>query len=204
MTIVDIPSPRPAPTDPAAEAWALVVRAQAGDRDAFGDLYRRYNETVTRFVRGRLTGRHHVVEDLVSDTFLKAFRSIGSFRWQGRDPAAWLITIARNLLADHFKSAHSRLSISVSDNVEFDRADDAPEADPAAAVVDQSVSRVLVDAMAVLTDDQRRCVELRFFDGLNVSETAAVMGIKAGACKALQYRAVRAMARLVPELEEVR
>ena len=81
----------------------LVARSQAGEPEAFGLLYDRYVDLVYRYIYYRV-GSPTLAEDLVSETFLRALRRIDSFTWQGRDFAAWLVTIARNLIADHFKS----------------------------------------------------------------------------------------------------
>ncbi len=60
------------------------------------------------------TSSTQLAEDLTSETFFRALRAINSFRWQGRDFGAWLTTIARNLITDHYKSSRSRLE-TVSD-----------------------------------------------------------------------------------------
>jgi RNA polymerase sigma-70 factor (ECF subfamily) len=73
---------RPDPGDAAAEVWALVERAQAGESAAFGLIYDRYVDTVFRFVYFRV-GNRQLAEDLTSDTFLRALKRIGSFTWQG-------------------------------------------------------------------------------------------------------------------------
>ena len=52
-----------------------------------------------------------LAEDLTSETFFRALRSMNSFRWQGKDFGAWLMTIARNLTTDHFKAGRTRLEI---------------------------------------------------------------------------------------------
>src|SRR5687767_7373922 len=82
---------------------ALVELAQRGDAEAFGMLYERYVDTVYRYVYVRV-GSQQVAEDLTSETFLRALRRMDSFSWQGRDIAAWFITIARNLITDNAKS----------------------------------------------------------------------------------------------------
>src|SRR5690349_15158781 len=66
---------RPDPSDAAAEVWALVERAQAGDAAAFGLIYDRYVDTVFRFVYFRV-GNRQLAEDLTSDTFLRALKRI--------------------------------------------------------------------------------------------------------------------------------
>jgi RNA polymerase sigma-70 factor (ECF subfamily) len=189
---------RPDRGDPAAEVWALVERAQAGESEAFGLIYDRYVDTVFRFVYFRV-GNRQLAEDLTSDTFLRALKRIGSFTWQGRDLGAWLVTIARNLVADHFKSGRYRLEVTTGDVLDADREDRGPEGSPEAAVVDHITNVALLTAVKQLNPEQQECIVLRFLQGFSVAETAQTMGKNEGAIKALQYRAVRALARLLPE-----
>ncbi|GGN79394.1 hypothetical protein GCM10010112_54080 [Actinoplanes lobatus] len=189
---------RPDRGDPAAEVWALVERAQAGEAEAFGLIYDRYVDTVFRFVYFRV-GNRQLAEDLTSDTFLRALKRIGSFTWQGRDLGAWLVTIARNLVADHFKSGRYRLEVTTGDVLDADREDRGPEGSPESAVVDHITNVALLTAVKQLNPEQQECIVLRFLQGFSVAETAQTMGKNEGAIKALQYRAVRALNRLLPD-----
>lgn len=177
-----------------AEVVALVAKAQQGDAEAFGALYDRYLDLVFRYVYYRVGGKA-LAEDLVSETFLRALRRIGTFEWQGRDFAAWLITIARNIVADHYKSGRFRLEVSTADMLDADRADDGIET----SVLDGITNAALIDAVKKLNDEQQECVVLRFLQGLSVLETAQAMGKSEGAIKALQYRAVRTLGRMLPK-----
>jgi RNA polymerase sigma-70 factor, ECF subfamily len=189
---------RPEPGDPANEVWSLVERAQNGDTAAFGLIYDRYMDTVFRFIYFRV-GNRQLAEDLTSDTFLRALKRIGSFTWQGRDLGAWLVTIARNLVADHFKSGRYRLEVTTGDVLDADREDRGPEGSPESAVVDHITNVTLLTAVKQLNPEQQECIVLRFLQGFSVAETAQAMGKNEGAIKALQYRAVRALARLLPD-----
>lgn len=189
---------RPDPSDAAAEVWALVERAQAGESEAFGLIYDRYVDTVFRFVYFRV-GNRQLAEDLTSDTFLRALKRIGSFTWQGRDLGAWLVTIARNLVADHFKSGRYRLEVTTGDVLDADREARGPEGSPESSVVDHITNVALLTAVKQLNPEQQECIVLRFLQGFSVAETAQTMGKNEGAIKALQYRAVRALARLLPD-----
>ncbi|RFU42057.1 sigma-70 family RNA polymerase sigma factor [Actinomadura logoneensis] len=173
---------------------ALVLRAREGDAEAFGQLYGRYLDLVYRYVYHR-TGAHSLSEDLTSETFLRAWRRMGDFNWQGKDFGAWLVTIARNLVTDHFKSGRHRLEVCTADLVEPDRPQEGPEH----AVLDSMTHRAVLAAVLRLGEEQRECVVLRFVHGLSVAETAVAMGKKTGAVKALQYRAVRSLARMLPD-----
>jgi RNA polymerase sigma-70 factor (TIGR02952 family) len=178
----------------ADEIKNLVLRARDGESEAFGALYDHYFGVVYRYVYGRV-GVHALAEDLTSDTFLRALRRIGDFNWQGRDFGAWLVTIARNLIADHFKSSRHRLEICAAEPPDTGRHVESAER----AMLDQVTSRTLLAAIRRLGAEQRECVVLRFLYGLSVAETADVMRKKSGAVKALQHRAVRSLAKMLPQ-----
>ncbi|WP_084181319.1 sigma-70 family RNA polymerase sigma factor [Jatrophihabitans endophyticus] len=175
-----------------AEGWRLVRAAQDGDGEAFGVLYDRYVDVVYRFIYFRVNDRA-LAEDFTSETFLRALRRIGSFSYQGRDIGAWFVTIARNIVLDHMKSARHRLETPTGETIERKDHERSTEA----AVLETLQSERLMAAVRQLGDEQRDCVMLRFIQGLSVSETAAVMGKNDGAVKALQHRAVRKLAEIV-------
>jgi RNA polymerase sigma-70 factor (ECF subfamily) len=175
------------------DAWDLVRRTQDGDAEAFGLLYDQYVTLVFRYVLHRVGDRAQA-EDLTSETFVRALRRIDSVSFQGRDVGAWLVTIARNIVLDHVKSSRFRLEVSTADMRDADRATDGPED----AVLARLTSEELLSCIRRLGGEQQECISLRFLQGLSVSETAAVMGKKDGAVKALQHRAVRRLAALLP------
>ena len=183
----------PAPAD-RSDVWELVRRAQAGDAEAFGELYDHYVSMVHRYVHHRV-GDRATAEDITSETFVRALRRIDSLSFQGRDVGAWLITIARNIVFDQSKSSRYRLEVSTADMRDADTATDGPED----AVLQQLTNEQLVEAMKQLGSEQQECLALRFLHGLSVSETAQIMGKRDGAIKALQHRAVRRLAGLLPE-----
>jgi RNA polymerase sigma-70 factor (TIGR02952 family) len=184
----------PGQVAPPLDVWELVRRAQAGDAEAFGQLYDHYVTMVHRYLYHRV-GDRALAEDLTSETFVRALRRIDSLSFQGRDVGAWLVTIARNLVLDHVKSSRFRLEVTTADMRDADRATDGPED----AVVQQLINGQLLACIRQLGGEQQECISLRFLQGLSVSETAAVMGKKDGAIKALQHRAVRRLARLLPD-----
>ena len=190
-----IPAQPAAPTAEALASWEIVQRAQAGAGSACAELYQRSHRTFFRYVYFRV-GQHHLAEDLTQETYLKALRNIGSFTWQGTDINAWLITIARNLVTDHFKSGHYQRSRPVGCVFQYDELDDSTEGDPEGAVIAHFTHMRLLRRLSHLTPDQRQVIELRFLRGLPVRATAEAMGRNEGAVKALQYRAVQSLARL--------
>ena len=173
---------------------ALVELARTGDSDAFGMLYDHYEGSVYRFLFYR-TRSSTLAEDLTSETFFRALRSMNSFRWQGKDFGAWLMTIARNLTADHYKSSRTRLEMTTEDMGLHDDETEGPET----AVLAGITNDLLLKALTELPAEQKDCLIMRFLQGMSIAETAAVLGRSEGAIKQLQLRGVRNLAKLMPE-----
>jgi RNA polymerase sigma-70 factor (ECF subfamily) len=178
----------------ASRLIALVELARGGDADAFGLLYDHYHVSVHRFVYYRV-GSVALAEDITSETFFRALRGMASFRWQGKDFGAWLMTIARNLTTDHFKAGRTRLELPTEDLTPHDEATEGPESSVLASLTNQ----VLLEALKELPHEQQECLIMRFLQGLSIAETALVLGRSDGAVKQLQLRGVRNLAKLLPE-----
>ncbi len=172
---------------------ALVELARGGDADAFGLLYDHYQPSIYRFLYYR-TRSVVVAEDLTSETFFRALRNMASFRWQGKDFGAWLMTIARNLATDHFKAGRTRLEMTTEDMGQHDDATDGPET----AVLASLTNEILLAALTELPNEQKDCLVMRFLQGMSIAETAQVLGRSEGAIKQLQLRGVRNLAKLMP------
>ena len=186
-------TPEPELDPEASRLRALVELARDGDAEAFGQLYDHYMSGVFRFIYYRV-GSRQLAEDLTSETFVRGLKAIQRFTWQGKDFGAWLTTIARNLIADHFKSSRSRLEII---------SDDVPEGRVMARSTEEEVlslisNEMLFDAVNSLPPEQRDCVLMRFIQGMSIAETAAALKRSEGAIKQLQLRAVRSLAKRVP------
>ena len=177
--------PIAAPEGDTAISIGLVQRAQAGDAEAFGELYDKYVDQVYRYVLYRVASAQ-VAEDLTSETFLRALRRISTFTWQGRDVGAWFVTIARNLIADHYKSGRYRLEMTSDDVSTVSGSQPVISPGPENEVMDRMQNKVLLEAVKQLNSEQQECIVLRFLQGLSVTETAQIMGKNDGAIKALQ------------------
>ncbi len=173
---------------------ALVELARKGDKEAFGLLYDHYHGSVFRFLYYR-TRTTTLAEDLTSETFFRALRSMNSFRWQGKDFGAWLMTIARNLTMDHFKAGRTRLETATEDMGVHDDATEGPET----AVLNSLTNELLLAALKKLPAEQQDCLVMRFLQGMSIAETALVLDRSEGAVKQLQLRGVRNLAKLMPE-----
>ncbi len=158
------------------------------------DIVRDHGDRVYRLAY-RLSGNPHDAEDITQETFVRALRRITSVSYQGRDIGAWFVTIARNLIFDHVKSSRYRLEQTTAEIVELSPSTSGPEQQ----VLDGATNNELLKCIGKLNPDQQECIKLRFLQGLSVAETAVIMDRNEGAVKALQHRAVRRLAQLLPE-----
>ena len=149
----------------------LVSQAQDGDSNAFGHLYDHYCDTVYRYIYYRV-GSRATAEDLTSETFLRALRRIGTFTWQGRDLGAWLVTIARNLVADHFTSSRFRLEVTIGEMLDTG----AYERSPEEIVLLSFEHQVLRQALLELPERMRQIVWL-WASGLGSAAIGQQLGI---------------------------
>lgn len=160
----------------------LVALAKAGDREAFGDLYRIYHAPIFRVVRAQLGDG---ADDAVAETFVRAWSSLHRYREMGVPFVGWLYGIARNVVADEFRR---RRRVEPTDRL--------PE-EMIGSTVDDDLS--LAAAMARLSDEQRKVVELKFLVGLTNAEVASVLGISPGAVNSKQWRALGILRRALEE-----
>lgn len=187
-------SPEP-PDDPqSARIEALVDLAKGGDSEAFGQLYDHYADQVFRYIYYRV-GSRTLAEDLTSDAFVRALRALPRFTWQGSDFGAWLTTIARNLITDHFKSSRTKREFVADEVPDSDDTRDGPEQE---ALANDS-HQALMEALRTLPTDQQECLVSRFLLERSIAETAALMERTPGAIKQLQLRAIRTLTKTFPE-----
>ena len=180
----------PAASNPTPTLREVFDAAQAGDQTAFGEIYRRCEPRVRRQLAGRVPSSQ--IDDLVNETFLRAWRSLQQFKWQGTDPVAWIMVIARNLAADYWSLARNRRELAAEDPGVYGQPTPQRGADD--IVIDLVEAERLRDAVRALPPAQRQCLELRFLAERSVRETAVAMGRGDDAVRSLQLRALRSLA----------
>jgi RNA polymerase sigma factor (sigma-70 family) len=166
--------------------WFLpaLERARAGEPAGFDALVRHLDPRLVGFARARGADDP---EGLADDVLVQMCRSIGSFEGNLAQLRGWVFTIARNRLVDERRRTARRVDVRPT---EPDRLPDAPALEERL----DADERERVDALlAGLTDDQREIVVLRVVVGLSVEETAAAVGRRPGAVRALQHRALRTL-----------
>jgi RNA polymerase sigma-70 factor (ECF subfamily) len=182
---------RPRRLDGVPDPDLVDVRAAQADRAAFAVLYRRYLDRVYGYCF-YLLGDHHDAEDTTERTFLAALDAIERFRDQGAGFRSWLFRIAHNQVANALRSRGRRRASpleSVSEPM-------AP-ADPAAEIGQADEARRVRRALAMVAEDRRQVLVLRFVDGLSSREIGAVLDRSPGAVRVLQHRALRDMREIL-------
>lgn len=151
---------------------------------AWRQLFDAHYPHMFRFFRSRVSTNEQA-EDLASDVFLEAYRSIGSFEWRERPFEAWLYGIARHGLASFYRAD----------------SDEPASRDlvPLNSVRDEFLEVEVRDLLGRLSPDHRLALELPFIVGLSGEEAAAVMGRSHGSLRTLLHRAVRAFRELSGE-----
>lgn len=160
--------------------------ARHGKQAAFTAIYESLAGSVAGYARGRGVDD---TDELVNDVFLAAFRNLDTFSGDGSRFRSWLFGIAWNKIADWHR-ARGRRPVTVEldlGSLEELISTDSPD------LAGPGTLRLL----ARLTDDQRDVLLLRIVADLSLAETAEALGKPLGAVKALQHRALAALARIV-------
>ncbi len=174
------------------EAPDVITRARNGDREAFAELYDEHVDRVYRYLLYRVREAADA-EDLTSEVFTRAFANIHRYRWQGKSFLAWLYTIGRNAVTDRMRRA--RPTVDLEDA--FAVADASPTAFE--HVEARERARALRRAMTKLTTDQQEVLLLRFMENYSSQEVARALGKNEGAVRALQFRALGRLRKLLAE-----
>lgn len=186
---------------------AAIARAQSGDSDAFRTLVERHGRNVFRLAF-RMTGNETDAEDIVQETFLRAFKQIQ--RYESRSSfGTWLYRIAANCSLDLIRVRKTRNEATgplPASEEEFDLmqnlASDAPGPDRLA--VSREVQRRMASAMAELSRQERTAFVLRHFEGQSIEQISGILGVGGNAAKHSIFRAVQKLRRaLEPVVEAV-
>jgi RNA polymerase sigma-70 factor (ECF subfamily) len=166
----------------------LVLLAKAGDAEAFGHLYETYLDRIYRYIYFRVTDEQ-TAEDLISQVFTKAWENLDRYQPSGRPFIAWLYTIAHNTVIDHYRTRKDTVAIENT----LSLASDSPSPDEQVELHFEADH--LRSALQTLTSEQQQVVVLKFIAGMTTDEIAAQLQKSAGAVRALQMRALQALAK---------
>jgi RNA polymerase sigma-70 factor, ECF subfamily len=194
MTVRNIPTTQKDP--PLLEEARLVDEARAGDPEAFARLYDAYVERVTRYVYFRVSEPSDT-EDLVSQVFLKAWENLERYKMGSSPFIAWLYTIARNLVIDHYRTKKNALPLEEAIALPSDM--EMPD-EEAQTRFDLQAMR---DALQFLTSDQQQALILKYIAGLPNDTIAKIMSKQEGTIRGLQMRALQTLSKYMKEKELV-
>jgi RNA polymerase sigma-70 factor, ECF subfamily len=172
------------------EIFDLVTRARKGDREAFGILYDTYVQDVYRFLLSK-THKKEDAQDLVSETFIKAFSSIASFSpKRNASFRSWLFTIANRSFIDHTRKRHD----TSLENVEEPVAKDSPVQNTEQSLLSDALKK----ALATLNDAQRETIILRVWHDCSFQEIGEILGKSEASTKMLMKRGLIALKNIIP------
>jgi RNA polymerase sigma-70 factor (ECF subfamily) len=163
----------------------LIARWKAGDERAATELVERHSSALARFAVA--SGERNEVEELVQDTFVRAFGSLDGFRGDSSF-RTWLFTIERRLLLDRRRAEKRR-----RDRNELQEDDAATEFDALDSVLADETQARLQAAVKRLSPTQREVFTLRIAEGLSYKEIAAAVGTTEGAARVHYHNAMRAV-----------
>jgi RNA polymerase sigma-70 factor (ECF subfamily) len=173
---------------------AAVALARDGDSDAFRTLVERHSRAVYSLAY-RLTGSPSDAEDVVQETFLKAYRQLGRFESRANF-GTWLHRIAVNCSIDLIRARpHREAAHDASDLDGLGGGDGLGEAQasPERLMLSTEVQDRINDAMERLSPMERAAFMLRHVEGRSLDEISRSLGIKTNATKHSIFRAVRKM-----------
>jgi RNA polymerase sigma-70 factor, ECF subfamily len=171
---------------------AVIQAAQAGDRDAFRVLVEKYSRPVFR-LGFRMTGNEQDAEDVVQETFMRAFKQFHRFEARASF-STWLYRIAANYSLDLIRARRPVETIE-------DRVLTEPAAGPERLYISGRVRETLDEALASMTQQERTAFVLRHYEGLSIDEISGTLGVNTNAAKHSVFRAVQKIRKALAPLK---
>ena len=181
----------------------LVLRAQKGDKRAFGMLVDKYQRKLGRLL-SRMIRDQAEIEDVVQESFIKAYRALPNFRG---DSAfyTWLYRIGINTAKNYLVSMGRRPTVST--DIEIEDAENFEDGDelrtmetPESSLMTKQIAQTVNDTMASLPDELRTAITLRELEGLSYEEIATIMSCPIGTVRSRIFRARETIAQKLKPL----
>jgi len=173
----------------------LARKVQGGDRQAFEVLLSRHERQIFSFIYHFFQNRA-LCEDLTQETFLRAYRFIGSFR-PNEKLSTWLFSIAKNLCIDELRRLQKGATVDIDAvDPEVLVTDDGAGQNPLTAAMMAQDGEILRRAMGRLPDKYRTCIILFYFNEMSYEEISRVMNISLSNTKILLFRGKKMMLEL--------
>lgn len=181
------------------------AEAQKGNQQAFRVLVHRHSKAVFHLAF-RMTGNEQDAEDIVQETFLRAYKQLK--RFDGRASfGTWLHRICANSSLDLLRARKNRKEQQVyaGDDESFNWLETVAgrEPSPERLTYSRQISQLLAPALNGLSHSERTAFVLRHYEGFDIDQIADVLGIKANAAKQSVFRAVQKLRRALQPMWEV-
>ncbi len=169
----------------------LIERWRGGESRAASELVRRHADALARFATS--AGEREEIEELVQDTFVRAFSSLHAFRGDASF-RTWLFTIERRLMLDRRRSEKRRQNM-----VRIENSEAATEYDALDGMVAQETATRVRRSVATLSPMQREVFTMRVEQGLSYREIAVILETTEGAARVHYHNAIRAVKEFLDE-----
>jgi len=175
----------------------LVREAQRGNRAAFEELVRHYDHAVLRLAM-HLTGSEHEAQDIYQEAFLKAYKSVGNFRFECSF-YTWIYRIVTNLCLDHLRKKQVRKEeapvATDSSGEQYDVLEQVPDvragANPERDLMRRELAGRIGKALEKLTPRERMVFELKHYHGLKLRTVGEVLNTTEETAKNTLFRATQ-------------
>lgn len=175
-----------------AQIKELVIKAQAGDKDAFGTLYDHFFDSIYRYAAFRLPPE--IAEDITADIFIKSWEKLHTYNLRKNIPfGAWMFRIARNMVIDTYRS--QKKAIALEDELVDEDALNQAEA----SVKQKYLHKTLRQAMDRLPSKYRDVLQLSYMADMPHNQIAKVLKMNEGAVRVLKFRALKKLEALLPD-----
>lgn len=178
----------------------IIARAQAGDQAAFGLIFEIHHRAVYKFIYAML-GEHALAEELTQETFLGAYKNIGSLR-NDATLKTWLCAIAKNIVYSFYRSRQKEGKCS-GEELETLNLYDEKNPSPDAGFLNKELHQIIKSALARLNEDKRIVFVLKEMQDLSYQEIAEITGHSISKLKTDLFRAKAEMRTLIrPYMEQ--
>jgi RNA polymerase sigma-70 factor, ECF subfamily len=176
---------------------AVVAQVLAGDRDAFRLLVERHGRTLFR-VAYRMTGNQQDSEEIVQETFLRAYKALDRFEMRSNF-GTWIYRIAVNRTLDFLNAKKTQMqtkdTYQIADDPDPENARqvqlEAPHPGPDRMLISAEMKTRMAQALAMLTPAERVAFTMRHMEGRSIDEISQTLNLKTSAAKNSVFRAVQ-------------
>lgn len=181
---------------PPEQIEQLIKRAKAGDDKAISHLYEQHVNQIYRYIAYRVPEAE--AEDITADVFIGMVKGLAHYTYTGAPFEAWLYKIASARIADFYRKQGRTESVELSEQIKTD----IPQ--PEESLINEQEQDNLRAKLAVLSDEQRLILLLRFVERKSHEDVAQILNKSVTAVKTMQHRALKRLAQLMGQSDKER